>query len=398
MFILALTLACKKGEIRIVLDVVSVMDTRLPTPSATDVKEMLAEAKRTIKLKLDDKLEIEFRDHGVKTPDEFFADVPYVGASFYAKMIKKKYDTVLQNKAALFAEPAYKAEVLSFLKNWDLKSLRGFFPKTIIASYEDAYAATLRAYHDRVAWLKGLKTAQGEPLLVMPPRPYQSYVDWKSLMFVQEKYDVVLTNTLIVMDYATTPYPHSVTKHAKVGGSSFESPKRKALAGGSLLVNTIETTGRIPGLSHEKQLPAEMANKLLGAILFAHEFAHAFYLIPDVYDHSASCLMNSSMEGADMEKSYRDLLAEKEPCKLCHPWIASRRNIILAEDYLKKGESDLAGDAYLQAAAILPERIDKDRRTYIEDLYDNARSAFKIHNNTAKLHEVDALIRKLKDH
>lgn len=389
------TAYCGPQKTRVVLDVISVMDERLPGPTGSDVAEILSEAKRTIAMKLDDNLEIEFRDKGRKRPQEFFNEFPYQNESFYPKMAKIKYDTSLQEKAPLFSDAAFKKEVIDFLKNWDLKSLQQFFPKDTLHSYEAAYAATMKAYHAKVTWLKSLKTQAGADILMQPPQTYQSYVEWKNLMYVQDKYDVVITNTLIVMDYATTPYPHSITKHAKVGGSSFESPKRKPMAGNSLLVNTIETTGGIPGLSHAKQLPPGLSNKLLGSILFAHEFSHAFFLIPDVYDHPQSCLMNSSMEGADMEKSYQTLVSESAPCKLCHPWIVSRRHVIRGDHLMTQNKAAEGGEAYLAAAASVPEKLDKDRKAYVSDLYEKANRAFKQAGSSARIAEVEKLQKTL---
>ena len=370
--------ACSKadGRTKIVLEVVRSFDERLPFLSDSDMAAVLAEGQAVIAAKLAGDVSLSFRDNGRLSAAALFQEVPYQSTDFYRSIAPFRYDFRRGRASPMYRSVAYRRSLDAFLRAWSLPALAKFFPKDRVRTYAEAADATLRVYHEKLDWLKTLKAPDGSPLLQRPAVPYQSYTEWLAMMRAQKRFDVVFTNTLVVLDTANNPYPHSITKHAKVGGSSFDSPARTVMGGRSVMVNTLEEFGGIAGISRERKVSPDKRNKLVGAVLFAHEFAHAFYLIPDVYDHPASCLMNSTMENLDMEKAYELLWSDRKPCPLCRPYVHSKTLEIRAVALLKSGNYARAGELCLEAARTLPQKLDTDRDARLATLRTCARSAF----------------------
>ncbi|MCC6275123.1 MAG: hypothetical protein IT569_04645 [Leptospiraceae bacterium] len=388
---------CKtKNRSKIVLETVTALDPRIPSPSKDDMRAILEEGKKVIAMKLGGEVELEFHDNGYLTLDELFRTIEFEKLDYYPSHAKYKYSFVEMEKATIFSDPVYRKELIGFLKLWDIASLQKFFPEKKISNYDEAQNELLKIYPRKMNWLTTLKIPGNESLVWNPAKNFQSYVDWKVFMFEQDKYDVIFTNTLIVLDSIKTPFPHSITKHAKVGGSSFESPKRDPMLGYSLLVNFLEEYGNIEGLSNPKKIEREKKNKMIGGLLFAHEFGHAFFQIPDVYDHPDSCLMNASMDKGDMEKNYDALLSDKKVCPKCEPWVRSKKNFIDGEIFLSSKKYNEAGENFLKSASTLPSQIDSDRNSYLQSVYKRAKSAFREINNAEKIREIEELEKSLK--
>jgi hypothetical protein len=361
---------CGARRSGVTLDVVAAFDPRLPALSREDMTEVIAEARRIIAAKLGGEVPIAFRLRGTVTLEELFADTRYRSSDLYRELSPYKYDVALGAAMPLLQDDAYRRAALRFLETqWDLASLRAFFPGKTVRSHEDALDELLRVYHAKVQWLLSRKTPGGEALLRVPFAPWQSYVEWLGYMNEQDDYDVIFTNGLIVLDLLTSLYPHSVCKHAKVGGSSFASPKREALDGMTLMVSTLEEYGGVDGISRTAgETSAEMRDRILGGFVLAHEFGHAFYLIPDVYDHGDTCLMNSSFENLSFEEGYRLLVSDLSPCPKCRPWIDAKRYVVEAKRALARGEYKAAGDLFRKAEEATPEKIDGERAAYREKL------------------------------
>ena len=154
----------------------------------------------------------------------------------------------------------------------------------------------------------------------------------------QEDSDVVLTNTFILSDLLTEPHPHSVFGKAKIGGIAMPSPHRSALGGQVLLATTFGIDTKVAALSELGGKPATFDERaqILGAYLLAHEVAHAFFGIPDVFDHPLGCLM-TSRPGATYRDGIEELEAHPTPCPRCQPYVQARKSLDRGREAYRKG-------------------------------------------------------------
>jgi len=391
-FVSSLQFYCYAGERpTVTLEVIRAIDHRLPTLSDEDMKQILDEAKRIIYIKLGDKIEIDFHDNGTISLPNLFKNYQYQSSKFYKDLKDWKYN--LNNPPDLDKDKKY---IIDFLKQWELDSLKDFFPDRQIRSYDDFYKILTITYHKKIKWLKSLKTYNGANLIIQPPVSFQSYVEWLSLMWYQDKYDIIFTNTLIVYDLFSEPYPHTICKHAKAGGSSCSSPKRKPLDGRSLVVNIFEEYGNIEGIKPATDVPKATKNKILGGFYFAHEFGHAFYYIPDVYDHSNACLMNSSLSNMEGLKGYNAIISNLSMCQKCQPWIIAKEYVICAQNAYRKKDYARSGNMYIQAVSKTPKIIDGDYNGYVIGLYEKALDAYTKAKDKNNIRRCKGLIKNQK--
>ncbi|MFC1534786.1 hypothetical protein ACFL7M_15640 [Thermodesulfobacteriota bacterium] len=214
--------------------------------------------------------------------EDLFKDKSYRKINLYKKLSAWQYDLDQEEKLPLLDREIFRKSIIRFLKQWDINSLKDFFPDKAIGSYEDVFYNLMNVYHSKIKWLKTLKITDNEKLVKEPFPAYQSFVEWLCYMWNQNQYDLIFTNGLIIGDILSAPYPHAICKHAKVGGEAFFSPKRTTLDGRSLMVNIFEEYGNIQGICNLKgKISKELKNKILGGFLLAHEFGHAFYMIPE---------------------------------------------------------------------------------------------------------------------
>ena len=358
------------------LEVLRVMDDRLPSLNNEDMKEILNEAERILKAKLGNESKFKFKDNGIISAKDFFSKQNYKNTDTYKKDRTWKLNIESDRKEIrkFLSQKKILKNTSKFLKDWSLDSLNQFFPGS--KTYDQAAKNLNTVYAEKIEWLKSLKIEEKDSLVIMPAEDFQSYVEWQTLMFEQDHYDIIFTNSLIINDFTASPYPHTISKHAKIGGSSFNSPKRKAMAGASLLVSTLEDFGRIKGLSSPLEIERQERNRIIGGFLLAHEIGHAFYKIPDVYDHTDSCLMNSKWEKLNSVDGYRLLASELSPCIYCKKWEQSKNLYIDGLQFQIKNDQLNAGKAFLKSAEILPERIDGDRKAYYNFLINSAETAF----------------------
>jgi hypothetical protein len=341
--------------------------------SNQDLNEILDEARSMLKEKLGAEVSLDFRDAGVISIDEFFKMTNYETDPYfeYFKTVQYRLDAV----------PPFdkkKAEIIDFLKQWDLKSLAGYFPGQTVNSYEDVYGLLIRTYQEKVEALKRIHLKDGTPLLYPEGKAFQSYANWEGIMHAQDRYDLVVTNTLIMYDLYTRPYPHAVCKHAKVSGGSYDSPKRSVLGGKSIMVNVLEQYGEIPELNYNAgDVPRGLRNKAIGGVMLAHEFGHAFYFIPDVYEHGDQCLMNSSFENLNNIKAFEFLQQGKGVCPRCRPYVVAKNLFLSAEEAFREKRFSQAGDLYLESALKTPPVININRSEYVNHLLDLAEAAYQ---------------------
>ena len=383
------------GNISVKLGIVRAFDSNLPMIDDSDFNQMLTEAERVLVLKFGGLVEFKFTDHGEISVDELFKDKTYQTSKLYAAWKSYKYDLKLGKNMPVFSDPGFKKKTADFLKMFSLASLSNYFPGVVIKDYDQAAELVMNIYHQKIEWLKSLKTAGGKPVLDPSYPPHQSFVEWYTMMETQDKYDVIIANSLIVFDLIASPYPHSVCKHAKVGGASFNSPEREVFGGSAVMINILEDYGNIPGIGTADQgSPKELKNKVVGAILLAHEIGHAFFHIPDMYDHPKSCLMNTPSGDLSNSELYSLLLEDLSPCPKCQPWVEAKQYSLIAD-----GEKDLVkkGDLYLICAdktmALMGEEFKNayDQKMYVASLFTKARDAYEAAGDKKKIQKCDKL-------
>lgn len=379
-------------KLKITLEVVQAYDTRLPTLTDTDFHLALDEMKRMIHAKLGDYVEIEFHDNGVVPLDKLFRETNYQtdDNEVYQKYLPVKYDIASRENNPVLKEDTFRDEVIRFLSRWDLNSLKGFFPDAKIEDYDDVFANLMDMYHKKIRWLGTLTTKQGEKLLIEPATAYQSAVEWYGFAAAQDKYDIIITNTLIINDLMTRPYPHSISKHAKIGGIALESRKRTPMNGLLLVANILEDYGEVEGISPSSagEMTREMKSKILGGFLMAHEFGHAFYHLGDVYDHGDSCLMNSSAAtNDDRLKGYRLLAKDDLPCPKCMPVITSQYYFIKAYRSEIAGRFNEAAELYLIARDKYPSENKANAEGAAKFVSGKVCELYKLAGNEAKVQE-----------
>ena len=383
-------------SLKMTLNVIRAFDMRLPVLSDDDFGAVLIEAKRIISAKLGNKIKINFRDNGIILLDDLFKDKSYRKVNLYKKLSTWRYDLNQGEKLSLLNTKKFKKYIIKFLRQWDINSLRDFFPDKAIRNYEDVFYNLMNVYHSKVKWLKTLKINDYENLVIEPLPPYQSYIEWLGYMWNQNQYDIVFTNGLIIYDHLSEPYPHAISKHAKVGGSSFFSPKRTVLGGRSLMVNIFEEYGNIQEICNSPEKSSkELKNKILGGFYLAHEFGHAFYMIPDVYDHGDTCLMNSSLQNLDNVKGYNLLISDLSACHKCQLWIIAKESIIKAGLAYKNLDYNRAAELYIKGANETPKLVDGSYKLYIKGIYEKALISFQKANNKDGEKEMKRMIDNL---
>jgi tetratricopeptide (TPR) repeat protein len=337
-------------------------DSRLPGISDADLSLVVAEAKKTLALKFGTE-NLAFVNRG-KLPIE----------GFFAKYLNRKdpfYTNYNRGRLKFFAPNDYAPltpRILEFLKQWKVWDLADFFPaeKSELKTYEQVLPELMRVYFEKEAALEGLKLADGTWLVARRNNDHQSYINWMAAMRNQDQFDLVVCNTFIVYDDMAHPYPHAVTRFAKVGGSSFESPKRPTFDGMSSMVNIFEMMTDMEYFrtaGQREKISRETWSRVIGAYVLAHELGHMIYLIPDVYNHDKGCLMDSSQENLDYYEGYRLLQAYPEPCSKCVPYVDARNRRFSADS--KAGKGDLAGaiDDYKVSMKMTPRNLDGDYKS-----------------------------------
>jgi len=351
------------------LHMVQVVDPRFPSLHEADLDEITSTAVTLLQKKFGLK-DVRFARHPDLSVAEFMAR--YLDAGVVKET--PRYLPFGENDF----EP-HKGEIMRFLQQWSLEALKNVLKeeaRAAVNTYEDYYQLLVRTYVEKIEALKGLTLENGQPLLSPENAAYQSYLNWDRALYLQQDYDMVVVDLLIYYDDIVRPYPHSIFKHAKVGGGSLETlranPFRRVI-----LLNAFEEYTDIPYFLEGRDMAerAAMRNRILGTVYLAHEIGHAFFLIPDVYDHDAGCLMDGSVENLDNEAAYSELMKEYPPCTKCQQYVRARRHALLGELLLGLGRGADAARHYRQAIVLTPHFIDGDYNSYMEELEERLTAA-----------------------
>ncbi len=358
-------------------------DERITKIDKSDLGEILKEANRVLQCKLKAPIVLKVSSSEEKPLQSLFSG-NYLKSTHYKKSMDFKVNPAFTHKQFTEKINQHKKITLKFLKKWPLSSYRSYFPKTKIDRYEDAWKVLMATYYKKIQVLKELKTNKGDSLLLKSHPPWQSYLDWHWALFEQNQYDIVITNSLIVCDDLRSPFLHSVSKHAKIGGSGNDSPKRKALDMKSIMINVLEFYGDIKGIStSDTSLTKTFKNKALGGFYLAHEFGHVFYFIPDQYEHGAHCLMNSAYEDMDYVEGYKKLSKSNAVCRKCLPWIR-HRHAVLKQQKVKvtdKNRTDYI-EKTIELISECPKALATSREVYLSNVLNDAMiEAYKLYNS-----------------
>ncbi len=375
---------------KIIISVAYLEDKRLPSVSNNDLRDIISAAQSELRLKFGIN-NISFKFKKKQNIKIFFRK--------YLKKNSKYYKELAKHKLVLFKDKIdyepYLPQIISFLrKNWKLLDLKEFVPDNLrnnIKTYQDFTKYMFKEYLKKVKKLENLKLKSGKFVISRKNNDINSYINWLTVMYFQDKYDIVFSNTLIVYDDILAPYPHAVLRYAKVGGSSFESPKRSLFDGTSAMVNLFEMLTPLKYFNPkttEKNISRKLWNKIIGAFIMAHEMGHMIYLIPDVYDHPKGCLMDSSNASIDYYKGYKILTDFPQPCPKCKIWVDARNNHFSGDALFKQKKYSEAAYQYKLAAKRTPVKLDIDYNEYISLIYYKmANCYYKMKNyNRAKFY------------
>jgi sterol desaturase/sphingolipid hydroxylase (fatty acid hydroxylase superfamily) len=367
--LLALALPAPAGAQALEIQLLRAFDSRLPSPSATDVREILLEANRVLRAKLPIAVPIKIHGVGEMPIEQLFREVDATAGGEQRENEVWRYDLALGPRARSFTEPEARAARLKFVQNFSLEELGNMMPRVKVRTH-DAYREALEAeYHKKMSWLASLTLPTGAPLLQQPVPRYQSAMDWIYLLNVQDRFDIVMTNTLIAWDVTHSPPPHSIFHHAKLGGGAMPSRKRKALGHQAVLLNVFEEYGGVAGICRsDPAVTRSERNRIIGAVLLAHELGHALFALPDVYDHGDQCLMNSSTHNVDQRVAYRLLTARMSPCAKCEPWVRAAIELSNARQAAASGDATRAAALYERVLADTPIRLNRDYGAYMAEL------------------------------
>ncbi|MBN1899023.1 MAG: hypothetical protein JW827_09615 [Spirochaetes bacterium] len=369
------------------LNVIYLEDERLPSIPEKDINIILNEARDELRLKFG-AIYIHFDYKGKQDLKSFFDTYLNKGSDYYNNLSNYKYKFF---SGSIDYSP-FKKPILKFLKQWKLWDLKDFFDKETkkkIKTYDDVMEYLFKGYAEKLNKLESLKLENGEYLIDRENNNHNSYINWLVAMYFQDLYDIIITNTIIVYDDISKPYPHAVLRYAKVGGSSFESPNRVIFDGTSGMVNLFEMLTDISYFQkpyQEKELNKNDWNGIIGRYIMAHELAHMIYLIPDVYDHPKQCLMDSSYATMDYYEGYKLLKKYPFECPLCKPYANAREHHLLADDLFKKEDYEEAILHYKLAKKMTPNKLDIPYSGYISLLdYKIAHTFYKLDDKKSAL-------------
>lgn len=356
-------------------------DSRLPSPTSTDVREILTEATRVLRAKLPVKTRIKITNAGEMPLETLFGVV-----AFERENPIWRYDFTLGPRAPSFTRPQAIKVRHEYLQTFSLQELGNIMPAVQPKTY-DAYRQALEAeYHRKMAWLAGLKLPDGKPVVQQPLPDTQSSLDWQSLLLAQERADIIMTNTLIAWDGTHAPPPHSIFHHAKLGGGAMANKHRRALNHQCVMVNVFEEYGGIAGICRtDPKVTRSERNRIIGAVLLAHELGHAMFALPDVYDHGDACLMNSSAHNLDQREAYRLLTADLKPCASCQPWLHAATQLADARTAAASGDAVAAANLFEQVFANTPKRLNRDYASYMNEIAAEALPVCEKANDAAAI-------------
>jgi len=347
------------------LHIVYVHDPLLPAISDNDLEMIIDEALVTYNTKFQAK-SFSIVNEGRIDVQDFFNTYLDKESPQYRRSVSERIDIFGENNPNMYVKDVVRFFKANKWKPWDIqKFLKDYYTAEELAemkTYPALAKATLPVYFEKVKKLTELRQPDGRPYLEQG-KDYNSYMNWTLVMAAQDKYDVIICNTLIVYDVATQPWPHAALRFAKVGGSSFVSPRRPVFDGRTIMINLFEM------LCSDEYFQSQYTaynltqmdwNRIIGSYIMAHEMGHMVYLIPDLYDIPRGCIMDSSEESMNYYTGWKNMQDNPDPCPQLQPWVAAREQVFKADALYRSGKYDDAVAVYKNAAKATPELLDEN--------------------------------------
>ena len=358
---------CHAGsKVPVILDVLIINDPTLPKLRLTEASQMLASTREMLGEKLGFDA-FEFRLREGPTLSEFMERNAPMAGECEKSLQRVSVSGGVHNPRAVNMP---RDSVEKFLGGWPLRSLAQWFkseahPPT---TYEEAASKILAAMDRNVAVIRAIRLPGGEPLL--GNARLHVYTRWICAMDSQNEADVVLTNSFVMHDLGTSPAPHSILTTNTVSGASLRSPKRSALDGRAVFASTFAMATPLDMFRQDKVLDPRSNEfcRVFATSLLAHELGHAFFKIPDFYDHPPECLMST---GHNFSYAANDaqMRMHKGPCPKCRPYLSAWEFRRTALDLTTAGDRRGAIAAYRQSIAILPHFVDGLYDSQVAPLY-----------------------------
>lgn len=209
-----------------------------------------------------------------------------------------------------------------FLRQFNMDSLLAFVnekQKPQVGTTKDFFNILYNTWREKAGLFANLKI-NDKPAFTPESYFFQSARAWKDLGLVQKEYDFFITNTAIFYDILEEPYPHTIFKHAKLGGTDLKSPGAPNGDGKAAMVSTIGFSNVAP--FGEANLNEKEITEVLGVYLMLHEIAgHMILRMDDYYDHPAHCVMCTPPGNMDYAKATAEVLRNPGPCPICEKYI-----------------------------------------------------------------------------
>jgi len=354
-----------------VLEVVIANDPDFPQVTPSDAEAMFAIAKKTLAQKFG-LTDVAFHVHHYTDAHSFVKDNAQRDPKCLANVEPNR---VWPGERSPLAMPA--AKTAKYLQQWPLAELQAIVPDgSKYKTYEALAAVMMTAFDAKLRAFAAIPTDTDRPLLTSDTGWERSYSRWSCAMYNQTEADVVLTNTILVLDDAANPQPHGIFYKLKAGGVAYASPARTALIGRAIVASTFAMTTPID-FFREVPLgaPGPDANTLIGTFVLAHELGHAIFRMPDFYDHPLGCLMTTRKNSTYLS-GYAELQAHSEPCTACAPYVYARELLFSYNALVSAGRYAEARAAVMASIAAMPPHVDGNYRYFLLSLVNGSRDRY----------------------
>lgn len=358
-------------SIPMTLEVVVANDPDFPLVTPSDAEAMFAVAKKTLARKFG-LTEVTFHVRRYTDAHAFVRENAERDGKCLARVEPTRVWPGERSPLQLSA-----AKTATYLQQWPLAELQAIFPDgDRFKTYEALTAQMLKTYDDKLRAFAAMRTDADRPVLGPDTNWERSYTRWSCALYNQNEADVVLTNTLLILDDGANPQPHGVFYKLKAGGVAFSSPQRKTLVGRAVVASTFAMTTPLDFFREVPLgVPGPDANTLIGTFVLAHELGHAIFRMPDFYDHPLGCLMTTRRNSTYLS-GFAELEAHHEPCSACAPYVAARDQLFAYVALAYAGRYADAREALLASVAGEPTHVDGNYRYFLLSMINDTRNAY----------------------
>lgn len=337
-----------------------------------DAEEILAEAARTVQERFG--VPVEFDIEWMSSMDEMHE-------AFYEALEDTGNWDRMGERIALLADSSadlsgYEDTMAGYLKSiYSLRALINFLPATeraAVRDYRDFVRKMVPIWRSKVRlWLNVFP--DNPRRMVNPEKMWQhSSSFWSTVVPHHPDIDVYLTNVLVIYDWLEWPHPHAIFYQAKFGGVGYGMWMGDTDHRGAVFTSAfgILTTRPEFGAGDYQSISRSGRNKILGAVLVAHEFGHTFFGMPEFYEgHDSRCMMSSpSVPAHGYVTWYDDLIRSPGRCSACEPYLLSARCAMEGGRLRKAGDFQGAKRMLRESLRLMPKDVQPrdDRKGWIK--------------------------------